>query len=491
MFKNTLDIGDRKIRTLVEKASLNGGICPDDHRAKNRNPHMLMEEERIQIKAHILSFPAWDSHYGREKSSKKYLSSDLSRMLMYCMFKELCETESKRVVSYSTYYKVFKTLNLSFRTPRIDTCNTCDELQVRRRLAVTEEDKAKIASEVTEHQTKAAYIFYQKTQDIEEAHKSEGLVTISFDLQKALATPHLRCNQVYYSRQMYTYNFTVFASSNGVNKAFCYLWDESKGRRGANEIGSCLIKFFDELPPTTKQVICYSDRCFGQNCNIVICSTFMALIDSYRRQGRNIVITHNFMLSGHSHIECDCIHSAIERAKKKTSANIETPRDWEIFISTIRRKEPFIVRSMAQSDILNLKNLDTFYKKPPRDNNNNKIRFSKIMTFKYSTTQDNVQFKYDLRDEVWEEMRLKISSSGPVVLPGPVTLEPLPLPEAKLNDLKKLLKFITNKSYYETFLKDLQPKKKGRRPILEILDHFEADLDVFEDSEDEEDPLAL
>ncbi|EDS33537.1 conserved hypothetical protein [Culex quinquefasciatus] len=319
------------------------------------------------------------------RSSKKYLSSDLSRMLMYCMFKELCETESKRVVSYSTYYKVFKTLNLSFRTPRIDTCNTCDELQVRRRLAVTEEDKAKIASEV----------------------------------------------------------------------------------------------------------ICYSDRCFGQNCNIVICSTFMALIDSYRRQGRNIVITHNFMLSGHSHIECDCIHSAIERAKKKTSANIETPRDWEIFISTIRRKEPFIVRSMAQSDILNLKNLDTFYKKPPRDNNNNKIRFSKIMTFKYSTTQDNVQFKYDLRDEVWEEMRLKISSSGPVVLPGPVTLEPLPLPEAKLNDLKKLLKFITNKSYYETFLKDLQPKKKCRRPILEILDHFEADLDVFEDSEDEEDPLAL
>lgn len=253
-----------------------------------------------------------------------------------------------------------------------------------------------------------------------------------------------------------------------------------------------MIKFFDELPKTIKKVNCYSDRCFGQNCNIVICSTFSALIDSFRRQGRELVITHNFMQSGHSHMECDCIHSAIERAKKKTTAKIDIPRDWELFISTIRRKRPFIVYSMEQCDLLNLKLLDEFFKKPPRDNNNNKIRFSKIMSFRYSTDKENVQFKYNLSDKDWEEMKLRIDGSDQVVFPGPITLEPLPLPEAKLNDLRKLLKFITNKSYYETFLNDLKPKKKGRRPNLVILDHFEADLDEFEDSEDEEeDPLAL
>ncbi|XP_058442947.1 uncharacterized protein LOC131438653 isoform X2 [Malaya genurostris] len=483
MFQNTLDIKDKKVRWLSEKTIANGGMCPDDERTQSRNPCVLSDSQIKFIKDHISSFPSCDSHYSREKSSKVFLSSDLSVAKMFDLFKELCLMKNLPIVSYSTYHKIFKQMNLSFRKPRVDTCNYCDELQIRRRLAVDPIDRESIESDLETHQKRGEAIFEKKRFDIKESRESCDICTFSFDLQKALATPHLSCGQVYYLRQMYTYNLTIFASCGNINKSYCYLWDEGKARRGANEIGSCLLKFIHALPQNIKIVNCYSDRCFGQNHNIVICSTFMALIDQFRKQGRDLKITHNFMQSGHSHMEVDSVHSCIERAKKKSNVQIEVPRDWAIFISSIRRKQPLVVYTMEQKDFLNLKQLDKYYKKPTMDCDNKKISFQKIMCFQYCTFNENLLYKYDIRDQSWSQMSLYKSNSGFVILPGPITLEPLPLPEAKLEDLRKMMKFVSNKKYYETFLKELTPKKRGRRQILRTLDHFEADLDVFHEEE--------
>ena len=72
------------------------------------------------VKDHILSFPNYESHYCRERTSKKYLSSDLSITKMYDMYK----TSRTKPVSR----KCFHELNLSFKKPKQDTCNACDEL---------------------------------------------------------------------------------------------------------------------------------------------------------------------------------------------------------------------------------------------------------------------------------------------------------------------------------------------------------------------------
>lgn len=156
------------------------------------------------------------------------------------------------------------------------------------------------------------------------AKRNEGVCTVSFDLQKCLPTPHLTCGQAFYSRQLYTLNFTIFQTHRGHNEAHCYLWDESKARRGAQEIGSCVLHYVQNLVEKAhsdgvpiQQLNLYSDRCSGQNLNYVIVMTFIYLREWLKAKNYQVVITHNLMVSGHSHMEVDSVHAAIERSKKK------------------------------------------------------------------------------------------------------------------------------------------------------------------------------
>lgn len=49
----------------------------------------------------------------------------------------------------------------------------------------------------------------------------------------------------------------------------CFFWHEGLGKRGANEIGTCLYKFLEELSTKhpDKDIILYSDNCCGQQKN--------------------------------------------------------------------------------------------------------------------------------------------------------------------------------------------------------------------------------
>lgn len=61
--------------------------------------------------------------------------------------------------------------------------------------------------------------------------------------------------------------------------------------------------------------------------------------------------------------------------------------------------------------------------------------------------------------------------------------EPLALPDAKLNDLRGLLPYITNRDFYLPFLKKLIPAKRGRKARSRKEDNFEDDMDIEIDEE--------
>lgn len=65
--------------------------------------------------------------------------------------------------------------------------------------------------------------------------------------------------------------FFLFFKVSNVNddKTFCFFWHEGLGRRGANEIGTCLYKFLEELShkQPDMDLIFYSDNCCGQQKN--------------------------------------------------------------------------------------------------------------------------------------------------------------------------------------------------------------------------------
>ncbi|XP_062712986.1 uncharacterized protein LOC115261639 [Aedes albopictus] len=205
MFSHTLDVKDKKIRVLADKKVVGLGITADDLRSNNRSQKALHESDLVYIEQHIRSFPAYTSHYARERSDKLYLSSDLSISRMHELYKIKCLEDNKQPVQYNTYRKMFKKLNISFRKLKVDTCCKCDKFAISLKLA-TEDERPSIEKARERHHAEADEPYLQKKRDVLKAKSDIRYRTATFDLQKCLPTPYLSTGIAFYKRQLYTYN---------------------------------------------------------------------------------------------------------------------------------------------------------------------------------------------------------------------------------------------------------------------------------------------
>ncbi|XP_062702150.1 uncharacterized protein LOC115263741 isoform X2 [Aedes albopictus] len=486
MFMATFDVGDRKLRNLAAKRVIGDGVASDDQRSENRSARTISAEHQQYIKDHILSFPAYSSHYGREKSERLYLSGDLNLTSLYKLYQAKCGTDNLVAVCYDSYRIIFKTFNLHFRKPKIDTCDECDRLNVEIKIATEEKEIIRLKQVRDDHQKAAQRVYDQKNADVERSKIDYTVRTVSFDLQKQLPTPFLKCGVAFYKRQLYTLNLSFLESYLGQNKAYCYMWDETRARRGSKEVGSCVMQDLQRMPTTVEEVIYYSDRCAGQNHNKNVVFMFTHVLKNLKKEGRALRIIHRFMKTGHSHMEVDTIHATIERAKKRTEVSIEIPSDWEIFIAAIQRTVPIEVVSMQQKDFLDITALEEIYTIPKTTTSGETFSFKKVMEFAFTTDNiGTVRFKYDLAEEDYKEICLMSGKKiDREIELKRIESQLIELPTAKLKDLRSLLPYVVKKDYYEAFLKGLVEPKRGRRPNSnDAPDHFEGDI---YDTEDEE-----
>ena len=126
------------------------------------------------------------------------------------------------------------------------------------------------------------------------------------------------------------------------------LWPKYEGRRAASEIGSCLINYIKSLPPYIKNVILYSDCCAGQNRNQYI---FTALLHVLQEKHIS-VIEQKFLTSGHTEMEVDNTHSAIESASRHIT--IYTDHEWINVIKLARENTPYTVTDMEHDAFVDL-----------------------------------------------------------------------------------------------------------------------------------------
>ena len=75
-------------------------------------------------------------------------------------------------------------------------------------------------------------------------------------------------------------------------RSFCYLLPETAGTRGANEIGTCIIKYFKSVDEKV-QVTFVSYSCSGRNGKQYVCALVptVQLLPFY-------VIEHKFFVAG-------------------------------------------------------------------------------------------------------------------------------------------------------------------------------------------------
>lgn len=489
MFISTFDIRDRKVRTLAAKKLAGGGIAADDGRLKNESRLTISADHLEYIRKHILSFPAYTSHYSRARSDRLYLSSDLNVAKMYELYQEKCSVDGFIPVSYNTYRLVFKPMNFCFRKPKQDTCDYCDKMRAQIKMETDTTEKQSLQKQLDDHQDAGQRVYKEKRLDIIRSESDSTVRVVSFDLQKQLPTPHLTCGRTFYSRQLYTLNLSLFISCFGENSGMCYLWDETKARRGSKEVGSCIMKDLMSIPSAITEMIYYSDRCGGQNLNKNIVYMFGYVTELFAERGRDLTIFHKFMRTGHSHMEVDSLHAAIEKTKKRSTIDIDVPHDWAILIASVRRSAPIKVDEMSQKEFKSISDLSHRYQIPRHNSNNERIKFNEIMVFKYSTKHPQVvEYKNDVAEERFNTMKLtreEVLPNAETIILDPIETKAIPLPSAKLKDLKNLMPYIKNKQYYETFLKNLEEPKRGRKAKKEFEDHFESDIYDQLDSEEE------
>ena len=138
-FLKCYGISQRKINVLLKKIDPSGVLVEPDKRGQHCNrTRKLMPEARKHVIDYITSHDASESHYRGSRSRKKYFDSVISMRQMWLEFvKKFPEFKTNHsrlknkgpVISYSCFRNIFnKDLReiLSFRKPRIDTCQFCD-----------------------------------------------------------------------------------------------------------------------------------------------------------------------------------------------------------------------------------------------------------------------------------------------------------------------------------------------------------------------------
>lgn len=322
-----------------------------DRRGKKPPANKIPESDKSFVKEFINRFPRYRSHYCRKMSNRYYLMPGLNLRKMYREYNLVCDFEERTCLKEHMFRDIFNTeFNLHFKRPKTDTCKTCDGLTAYlHNEKLSFEDRRKYEEMLKEHHNSVEKKKKEYESDRKEAAESNGQIKCyTFDLQKTLETPSLSTSVAYYKRQLWTYNLCIHDDVTG--KGYMYMWSENMASRGADEIGSCVIKHLETYDNfNTRKVYFYSDKCGGQNRNIKM----TLLLKKILCRLNNIdIITQNFFISGHSYNSCDRCFAMIENQRKLTT-EVYIPRHWFNIVQSAKKKEPkFEVTEMAQNEFI-------------------------------------------------------------------------------------------------------------------------------------------
>ena len=180
--------------------------------------------------------------------------------------------------------------------------------------------------------------------------KDENAKIICIDLQQIQPVPKLSTGVAYYKRKLGLYNCCVTDLKANVSTMF--VWDETQGGRGADEIASCVTKWIGITQQNNDftSLTIFADNCGGQNKNKFIILAFLREMHMKRLTNVRFI----YMVSGHSYLPCDASFGNIEK-KYKLQESILTPEDYIAHIKDAVRKKPFPVVEMRKEDFFDFK----------------------------------------------------------------------------------------------------------------------------------------
>lgn len=347
-FKATLNIGDKAISTAVKKRNENG-FTETDLRGRHNNHPKVSHEIKNSVRQFIINIPKIESHYLRAKTTREYIESGKSIGDVYKDYKEHRISENLVPASRIMFYRIFKEeFNISFFKPKKDLCDLCESF-----LNADDNEKKVLNKAYTIHQEEKELCRKEKNLDKNRCY------TAVYDLQAVLQLPKGFSSSFYYKSKINCFNFTI--SDLKAKNVDCFFWTEVEGKRGSNEIGTCVLMYIKNLAEKSDNaseldLIFYSDNCCGQQKNKYLLSMYFYAIHKYNLRS----ITHKYLIQGHTQNEGDNVHSVIEKQVKRHlgSKPIYTPDQYTTLIATAKKTGvPYRVHELSHDAFYDMKSL--------------------------------------------------------------------------------------------------------------------------------------
>ena len=360
-FASIFGFSDQKIRVLVaKKRETATGMPVPDKRGKHPSSRAIKDIRLDRVKEHIESLVVTASHYSRARNPhRRYMEADGGSIpMLYGLYLSWMADEhpEEETVKRSFYHHIFtKKYNIVFKRPVTDKCNNCDILEKAIRNTKDSKGDTRELQDLLNTHKEAAEIPRNILANHEtvKPNKNGNMRCIAMDLQQTLPLPRLNANAAFYKTKLWLFNFCIHDINN--DKSWMFLWDETTASRGADEIGSCLIKWlniqFNEKNADFVHLRIFCDNCAGQNKNKYLIMTALREVHSKRLFRVEFV----FMKSGHSFLPCDRSFGKIEMQLRGMSY-VGTPEEYQKIIQHSVHKT-FPVIQMKREDFFDLKSL--------------------------------------------------------------------------------------------------------------------------------------
>ena len=264
----------------------------------------------------------------------------------------------------------------------------------------------------------------------------------------------------------------------------CYIWPETSGKRGANEIATCLAMYLESLPEHVTHVSSFSDTCSGQNRNIHVTAS---LLHAVRKIPNLEIIDLKFMESGHSSMEVDSMHSAIEKARKYQK--VYNPHEWAMICQSARRNKPYHINELRNEEFLDYHKLSqAMVINRSKTTTGETANWLKIKWFRFRKENQRPSCIRNVLHDEFKEIDITRKPTGraarrkSAAMNGEPTLQrayegPLPISRAKKADLMCLVRSGAIPQEYEAYYSSLT-STEDVRDALEEPDMEDTDTEL-------------
>ncbi|KAF4526938.1 hypothetical protein B566_EDAN013681 [Ephemera danica] len=388
----------------------------DPKKDVNKPPQQLVpkpsrpcrRKEKVFIRETLNKLPRVPSHFCPAIIDKEFLQSDFKSLRDVHRFvtEEAKSTPDVGPITWSTFFSIFKSMNLAVHQLRKDSCDVCTSIRIDlKHENLTSEEKAEIEKKLDEHIKSYREAMAEKKRDKRSGPKTTAWVC---DLQKVFSLPHLTTNTQYYLMKFQVRNWTTYNLKK--SDATCRVWDETQGSVDTSDFASLWCDFVEEQiesDPDLEELIAWSDGCCSQNRNVTLANVLLTLAIKHK-----IIITQKFLVHGHTFNEGNVFHSGIEHMFQNTLIYsmedcIEAIKGAQIqskatSSSSADLVHPFRVRVMNFTDFKDYQKLSAYLSIHPGVGEASPNTVNQIRAMQYHPN-GNIKYKLNFNED-WKDL---------------------------------------------------------------------------------------